>query len=39
VIGYKWFGVSASYQLSSVFKKDLGPQIYPVSVGLVFKPY
>jgi hypothetical protein len=39
VIGYKWFGVSASYQLSSVFKKDLGPQIYPVSLGLVFKPY
>ncbi len=38
VIGYKWFGVSAFYQLSSVFKKDLGPQIYPVSVGLVFKP-
>ncbi len=39
VIGYKWFGVSAFYQLSSVFEKDLGPQIYPISVGLVFKPF
>lgn len=39
VIGYKWIGVSAFYQLSSVFEKDLGPQISPISVGLVFKPY
>jgi hypothetical protein len=39
VIGYKWFGVSAFYQLSSVFEKDLGPQIYPISLGLVFKPF
>lgn len=39
VIGYKWFGVSAFYQLSSVFAKELGPQIYPISIGLVFKPY
>ncbi|MEI6059380.1 MAG: outer membrane beta-barrel protein [Bacteroidota bacterium] len=39
VIGYKWFGVSAFYQLSSVFQKDLGPQIYPISVGLVFTPF
>ncbi len=39
VIGYKWFGASVFYQLSSVFEKDLGPQIYPISVGVVFKPY
>jgi hypothetical protein len=39
VIGYKWIGASVFYQLSSVFEKDLGPQIYPISVGLVFKPY
>jgi hypothetical protein len=39
VIGYKWFGASVFYQLSSVFEKDLGPQISPISVGLVFKPY
>jgi hypothetical protein len=39
VIGYKWFGASVFYQLSSVFEKDLGPQIHPISIGLVFKPY
>lgn len=39
VLGYKWFGASVFYQMSSVFEKDLGPQIYPISVGLVFKPY
>jgi len=39
VIGYKWFGLSVFYQLTSVFVKDYGPQIYPVTVGLVFKPF
>lgn len=39
VIGYKWFGASVFYQLSSVFEKDLGPQIYPIAVGLVFTPF
>jgi hypothetical protein len=38
-IGYKWIGASVFYQISSVFDKDLGPQIYPISVGLVFKPF
>ena len=38
-IGYKWFGASVFYQLSSVFEKDLGPQIRPLSIGLVFRPY
>ena len=38
-IGYKWVGASVFYQLSSVFQKDLGPQIAPVSVGLVFRPF
>jgi hypothetical protein len=39
VIGYKWFGASVFYQLSSVFEKELGPQIHPISVGLVFQPF
>jgi hypothetical protein len=39
VIGYKWIGASVFYQISSVFEKDLGPQIHPISLGLVFKPY
>ena len=38
-LGYKWIGISFDYQLSSIFTKDLGPQIYPVSVGLVFMPF
>ena len=38
VIGYKWFGISVFYQLTPVFEKELGPPIFPVSVGLVFKP-
>lgn len=38
-VGYKWFGLTASYQITSVFEKDLGPQIYPISVGVTFKPF
>ncbi len=38
-IGYKWIGASIFYQLSSSFQKDLGPQIYPISIGLVFQPF
>jgi hypothetical protein len=38
-IGYKWFGASVFYQVSSVFQQDLGPQIRPISIGLVFRPY
>jgi hypothetical protein len=39
VLGYKWFGASVFYQLSSVFEKEMGPQIHPISLGLVFKPF
>lgn len=38
-IGYKWIGISAFYQISSVFEKDFGPELAPISVGLVFKPF
>ncbi len=37
--GYKWIGVSAFYQISSVFEKDFGPELAPISIGLVFKPF
>jgi hypothetical protein len=39
VFGYKWFGASVFYQISSVFEKDLGPQIHPLSVGVIFKSF
>jgi len=38
-LGYKWIGLTAFYQITSIFSKDLGPQIYPVSVGLTFRPF
>ena len=37
--GYKWIGVSAFYQISSIFTDELGPNIHPISVGLTFKPF
>lgn len=38
-IGYKWFGLSAFYQIPSIFTEGLGPEIRPVSVGITFKPF
>lgn len=38
-IGYKWFNATLYYQLSSVFKVDKGPQIFPISVGIAVIPF
>jgi len=37
--GYKWFGLTACYQVSPIFEKDMGPEIYPISVGITFRPF
>lgn len=38
-IGYNWVHLSAYYSLTKLFKADLGPQMYPVSVGITFMPF
>jgi hypothetical protein len=38
-IGYKWAILNASYSLNSMFKKDTGPQLYPISIGLTAIPF
>ncbi|MCK9203400.1 MAG: PorT family protein [Bacteroidales bacterium] len=38
-IGYKWIHATASCSLSAIFNKDKGPDIYPVSVGLLLMPF
>lgn len=38
-VGYKWINLFGAYQLQSTFKKDQGPQTYPISVGLSIMPY
>lgn len=38
-LGYRWYAISAFYQIPSVFTKDLGPQIYPISVGITLRPF
>ncbi len=37
--GYKWFHVNGYYALSSIFQKDKGPDMYPISVGFVLMPF
>ena len=37
--GWKWIQVYGYYSLSHLFKKDKGPEMYPISVGLTISPY
>ena len=38
-IGYKWFNIYGYYQLSSIFQKGKGPNIYPISIGFFIRPF
>jgi hypothetical protein len=38
-IGYRWFNVSAYYQLSNVFQSGKGPGMHPISVGFILMPF
>ncbi len=38
-VGYKWFNVNAYYSMTSIFVKDKGPDIYPISIGFLLMPF
>jgi hypothetical protein len=38
-VGYKNFTVFATYGLTPLFKKDKGPEVYPMTVGLQIIPF
>ncbi len=38
-IGYKYVNLFANYDFTPLFKENRGPEIYPVSVGLVIIPF
>jgi hypothetical protein len=38
-LGYKWLNFWGYYQLSSVFDKGKGPEMYPISIGVSLMPY
>lgn len=38
-IGYKWFHITGYYQLSSIFQKGKGPDMYPITVGFLLRPF
>jgi len=35
-VGYRWFGLYANYYMTPLFKKTMGPELYPWAVGLAF---
>ncbi len=38
-IGYKWLNLWGYYQLSTLFEKGKGPEMYPISVGITIIPF
>lgn len=38
-VGYKWINLTGFYSVSKVFEENLGPQLYPVSIGLSLRPF
>jgi hypothetical protein len=38
-IGYRWIHAYSYFSLSKIFKKDKGPDMYPISVGFLLMPY
>lgn len=38
-IGWGWFNFSAYYSLSPLFKKNKGPEMYPISAGITLTPF
>ena len=38
-VGYKSFSLFGYYQISNIFEKGKGPQMYPISVGLTITPF
>lgn len=37
--GYKWFHIYGYYQLSSIFMKGKGPDVYPITIGFYLRPF
>jgi hypothetical protein len=38
-IGYRWISADCYYMLSTLISKNHGPEMYPISVGLVLMPF
>lgn len=38
-VGYKWINLFAFYQPTRTFQRDLGPELYPLSVGITIAPF
>lgn len=39
LIGYKWFNLTANYGFTNLFEDNKGPEMSPLSVGVLVRPY
>ncbi len=38
-VGYDWFNISAYYSVTQIFRKERGPEVSPISVGITLMPF
>jgi hypothetical protein len=38
-VGWKFINLTGFYSLTDIFKKDKGPEVYPISVGISLMPF
>jgi hypothetical protein len=38
-IGYDWINVMGYFNVTQIFKRDRGPDLYPISVGITLLPF
>jgi hypothetical protein len=39
MIGYKWINLTAYYGLTNLFEDNFGPEMSPITVGILVRPY
>jgi hypothetical protein len=39
LVGYKWINLTAYYGLTNLFEDNLGPEMSPLTIGILVRPY
>ncbi len=39
LVGYKWINLTACYGFTNLFEKDMGPEMSPLTIGVMVRPY
>ncbi|HSW67918.1 MAG TPA: outer membrane beta-barrel protein [Bacteroidales bacterium] len=38
-VGYKWINLTCTWHFTGLFKEDTGPDMFPITIGILVRPY